>query len=306
MRGNNWAFLAIAAALALAIMSCNFPGAGQTGEAGGAETEVVSQAAGETPTSLDPTMTVQSTDTPAATETQPPQSTATNVQPTATSGPTCTVLQSLNFRKGPGTAYRPPILALPENAQVIPLGYNPVGVPGGPWVQVQYEAAGQIGWVSAGSQYVSCNIDLTRLPSVEIDPPPPPPLPQTTNSTPDGTFSLEFEWRADFDSQYFLRFRVRDTTAEGDNDGAGIDHVEFTILDDNGDQVYQHTENTAGYCIFGGGEPNCNPWTLEDYVYKWEPGGQPVQEGQYQLLVVVTAESSEQSNWTYQVEVALP
>jgi hypothetical protein len=179
-------------------------------------------------------------------------------------------------------------------------------VPGGPWVQVQYEAAGQIGWVSAGSQYVSCNIDLTRLPSVEIDPPPPPPLPQTTNSTPDGTFSLEFEWRADFDSQYFLRFRVRDTTAEGDNDGAGIDHVEFTILDDNGDQVYQHTENTAGYCIFGGGEPNCNPWTLEDYVYKWEPGGQPVQEGQYQLLVVVTAESSEQSNWTYQVEVALP
>src|SRR5512145_1704500 len=37
-------------------------------------------------------------------------------EPTATSpGPSCTVLQDLNLRSGPGTAYRPPIRVLPAN-----------------------------------------------------------------------------------------------------------------------------------------------------------------------------------------------
>src|SRR4026209_112586 len=32
------------------------------------------------------------------------------------SGPSCTVLQDLNLRFGPGTAYRPPVKVLPANS----------------------------------------------------------------------------------------------------------------------------------------------------------------------------------------------
>jgi hypothetical protein len=215
-------------------------------------------------------------------------------------------MQDLNLRPGPGTAYRPPIIALPANTELVPLGYNPTGIPGGSWLQVKDSSLNQIGWVSAGAQFVSCNIDLTGLPPVAVAPPPPPAAPQTNNSAPDGTFPPNFVWEADFNSQYFIRFRVYDTTSGGTKDGDGISQVSFQVLDKDGHTVYERVERASGYCIFMGGEPECNPWVLEDFIYKWTPGGEPVREGDYLLLIVVTAKSGEQGNWDYDVNIELP
>ena len=92
--------------------------------------------------------------TPESTATQAipiePENTAT-VKPTltveviqetivASPGPSCTVLQDLNLRFGPGTAYRPPIRSLPANSVVTPLGFAPQGIPGGTWAYIQEPA----------------------------------------------------------------------------------------------------------------------------------------------------------------------
>ncbi len=129
------------------------------------------------PPTQTPTQSQAATALPAATS--PPQATTappTNA-PTETPEAECNVLQSLNLRSGPGIAYNPPLRALPEGTRLRPIGFNPVGIPGGPWAQVEDPANNQIGWVSAGTQFISCNIDLTTLPSVAVAPPPPPPPP---------------------------------------------------------------------------------------------------------------------------------
>jgi hypothetical protein len=216
------------------------------------------------------------------------------------------VQQSLNLRSGPGTAYEPPLRALEAQTRLVPLGYNPVGIPGGPWVQVQVEGQNEIGWVSAGPDFVSCNIDLTRLPPVNVPPPPPPPPPETDNSAPDGSFPDNMIFEADFDSQFFVRMRVHDENV-GNDDGDGVSEVTFTVRDEDGNQVYQHSEQTAGYCIFGGGEPTCNPWVFEDFTYKWEAGGDPVEEGTYELRVHVVLDDpeSDEGDWGYEVQINL-
>src|SRR5215212_436143 len=103
---------------------------------------------------------------PQPTDTQeiPTQTNATEIRQAATatgSEPSCTILQDLNLRFGPGTAYRPPIRALPANTTVTPLGFAPQGIPGGSWAFVEDSATQERGWVSAGSQFISCNIDLS-------------------------------------------------------------------------------------------------------------------------------------------------
>ena len=76
-----------------------------------------------------------------------PTSTAEDPQePTATSpGASCTVLQDLNLRFGPGTAYRPPVRVFPANSVVTPLGFAPQGIPGGTWAYVQDTASQEKG-----------------------------------------------------------------------------------------------------------------------------------------------------------------
>jgi hypothetical protein len=101
--------------------------------------------------------------------------------------------------------------------------------------------------------------------------------------------------------------RVHDTD-RGNSDGDGIDQVEFQVTDENGNQVYERTENNAAYCIFGGGEPSCNPWTLEDGVYKWKPGGKQVEPGHYTVNITVTPKNqdSSQGNWIVDLRLGLP
>ena len=282
------------------LIGCSLPGAGTLEAADQDQLE-------PTPTNiLEPVQTeavptatapLNPADTP---EARPPVPAET----TATTGPQCTVLQPLNLRSGPGTAYNPPIRALDVQTILIPQGYNPVGIPGGPWVQVLNESQGEIGWVSAGTQFISCNTDLTSLPSVQVADPPPPPPPNVNSSAPDGTPPENLIWEADFNPQYFFRLWGYADDSEDKVDGDGVDRVIFEVKDEDGIQVYETTEHQAGFCVFGGDEA-CNPWVIEDYVYKWEPGGEPIKDGNYQLAVRVIMESGQDRSWRYQINLKL-
>jgi len=238
-----------------------------------------------------------------------PENTVTSIP-----GPSCLTLQDLNFRFGPGTAYRPPIKVIPGNSVVVPLGYNVNGIPGGRWVFVQDPVSQEKGWISAGEQYVSCNLDLTSLPLVDAGTPPPPPLPRSAiSSTPDGTcgLGLDYDCQVIFLDESFVQFKVlKDGREIGENDG--VNNVSFTVTK-NGETVYSHVENNVPYCIFGGDGP-CNSWVVEDDVYKWEQGGATVEEGRYHVSITATVNddvTDSEGNipnlhWDADVTVTLP
>ena len=91
--------------------------------------------------------------------------------------------------------------------------------------------------------------------------------------------------------------------AVGDEDGDGITKVDFEIYAPNGDRVYAKTENTAHYCAFGGGEPECNRFIFADNDYHW-PDGAPIENGPHQLAW--TAHTRDGRNtigeWTIEIE----
>ena len=58
----------------------------------------------------------------------------------------------------------------------------------------------------------------------------------------------------------------------GQTDGAGIESVTFTIRDETGEKVHERTERNAGYCVFGGGEPDCTVWRFSEHGDKWPDG----------------------------------
>ncbi len=269
-------------------------------------------------TTAQPTQTpfVITATAPAASATPPPslQATVSATVPAATSttAPACTVLQQLNLRTGPGTAYNPPIIALETGTQFAPIGFNPVGVPGGSWVQAQVDSIGKTGWVSAGEQYVSCNIELTGLPEVTVAPPPKPAPPRVGTGAVDGNNISSFRFSIDYNNDYFVRmyvFRSDDPDEEfsASKDGRGIDTVKFVVTNPNNTRTfYNRTEGSAGYCIFGGGEPECNPWTIENGQYMWSAGGEAVAERDYELLIEVTADDGEVGDWIIPINIRLP
>jgi hypothetical protein len=240
-----------------------------------------------------PTIALTETDTPttdiAITETSPPTPTIAPTETvTLTIQPLCTVLSPLNMRTGPGTPYRPPIRALPAGTELVPIGYNPVGIIGGAWVQIRDEARNEIGWVSAQTNLLTCNVDLNQYPQVNVPPPPPPPVPVVTGTGPDGGEQPDsWVWELDFNSTYFLRMRIFDSDSGTNRDGDGIANVTFNILDQDGNEIYKRTENTAAYCAFGGGEPDCNPWVIENFAYRWPSQSTPARSGLYTIIIEV-------------------
>ncbi len=222
----------------------------------------------------------------------------------AGSEPSCTVLQDLNMRFGPGTAYRPPIRALPANTTVTPLGFAPQGIPGGSWAFVEDPATQERGWVSAGFQFISCNVELSTLPPVAFGTPPPPPLPNSTQtSNPDGNGfcvdpSTGYQCVGIFSDESLFQFRILKDGAElGELDN--VVEVSFAVKQ-NDDPVYEIIEVNKAYCIFGGNGP-CSPWVVEDGVYKWTPGGTPVEAGEYEMEIFATV-----SDPTLPVDETLP
>ena len=271
------------------------------------------------PGSVQPTPIVITATPPIITETLPASASATMpitttppVTPTSPEGPSCTVLQDLNLRSGPGTAYNPPIGVLREGTEFVPIGFEPQGVPGGPWVLAQLQGITQTGWVSAGSQFVSCNLELSTLPEVEVPPPPKGVPPRIGTGAVDGENISAFRFSFDYNPDYFVRMYVFRSDDENevfsaDKDGRGITSVEFIVasLDDPPLEYYRRTERNPGYCIFAGGEPDCNPWVFENGQYKWTAGGSPVEAGSYKLTIIVTAEDGEEGRWFIDINIDL-
>lgn len=257
------------------------------------------------------TSAAQASNTPPPTDTprpeQPTEAPTSASAQTATTGPQCTVLQDLNFREGPGRAY-PIIVALPLNTVVVPLAYNPDGIPsGGPWVQVEHPTNGQKGWLSAGSQFINCNLDLTTLPSVTVAPPPTPVPPRAQTSNPDGDCGDGGEYDCEVILSGGLPIQII-ITRNGQEIGGeqGVQVVEFRVSQD-GNEFYSHDEQTSAYCMFGGEAP-CSTWVFEDNVYKWGSGGVPVEAGEYRVFIqvfIVPADGSPRSlRWFGNVTVS--
>ena len=269
-----------------------------------------------TPIVITATPPISTETPPAATETAPASASATlSITLTASNSASCTVLQDLNVRSGPGTAYNPPLAVLEEGTEFVPIGFDPQGVPGGPWVQTQVEGISQPGWVSAGSQFISCNLDFASLPSVEVPPPPQGVPPRVGTGAVDGNGIDNFRFSFDYNPDYFVRMYVFRSDDENEvfsanKDGRGVTSVEFLVSSPEDSQefveYYRRTEINPGYCIFAGGEPDCNPWIFENGQYKWSAGGEPVEEGIYLLTINVTAEDGEVGNWLIDITIDLP
>lgn len=135
--------------------------------------------------------------------------------------------------------------------------------------------------------------------------------PNVENDAPGGSFpedgSVTFNILVD--PTYLFRMDVRDLRA-GDFEGAGIESVEFAIFGEGMDYIRE--ERTPGFCVFGGGEPTCNPWpTNEHGQYTWGVGGPVVQSGEYFVNMAVTADEPDDEffgewNWNFNFRVTVP
>jgi len=186
---------------------------------------------------------------------------------------------------------------LPANTQFIPIAYNPVGYPGGNWVQIQDLAGKKKGWVSAGSDFVSCNIDLATLSSVSVAPPQ-PKRPSAQTSTPSGTcgsgetYDCSVVLSEGFPVQFII---LKDGQEIGGAEG--VQNVDFRV-DQDGNTIFSTTDTNAAYCFFGGDGP-CNSWVLEDNIYKWGRGGPAVEAGEYKVNMDATVNAPDGAIWDF-------
>ncbi len=246
----------------------------------------------------------------------------TIVQPTPETAVTCTALTGVNLRSGPGLAYDPPVGSIGPSTMMRPLAYIPVGRPQGAWLQVEVEGTGQVAWVSAGPQFISCSVDPASLPPPSAIPPVPPTatptlappvaaLPPDLRNISGGAGCLDDpDIDSDFqtDSRFLLRiFAQLFNPPPGESgDGAGIERVEFFVRESG----YSHTERTAGYCIFQGGEPSCRDWPRNALgQLTWGNGGPVVVDGDYNIDVNVFPKEEtfiSQCNWTISLTIDVP
>ena len=135
--------------------------------------------------------------------------------------------------------------------------------------------------------------------------------PNVENDAPGGSFPEDgtVAFNIIVDPAFLFRMDVRDLGV-GDFEGAGIESVEFSISGD--DANYFREERTAGFCVFGGGEPTCNPWPINEHgQYTWGEGGPVVQSGDYFVNMAVTAEQPDDNfngnwNWNFNFRVIIP
>ena len=220
--------------------------------------------------------------------------------------PLCSTLTNLKVRSGPGTAYEPPITAVEPGTRLIPFGFNPVGVPGGSWVLVSPDYGAFTGWVSASADFLTCNITLTTLPTVEVAPPPPTATPkpasapttqgrspQVSNNGGFGDCPLNLTCEDSFSSESLsaVNARLTGSTTNGD----GVEYVNFSIWDsDESIRFYDRTEKSPVYCTFGGDGP-CNGWTYEDGAFRWYPGGEAVEPGDYVVVMIIKGTTQDEN-----------
>jgi len=196
---------------------------------------------------------------------------------------------------------------LPQNSLLTPLGFSFIGIPGGTWAYVRDRATQTEGWVSAGSEYIDCDVDLTTLPEVVFDPPPPffPTTVQTSPGPGQGFCrpgeETEYSCVLTFSDEYLFQVQVfRNGVEIGAEDG--VQPIPFKVTKDD-QVVYQIVEGVKDYCIFGGNGP-CNEWTFEGGILKW-PNGTPVESGEYKLSIDVTV-NDQYSHWESFFTLAVP
>ncbi|MFL7871753.1 MAG: hypothetical protein AB8I58_23190 [Anaerolineales bacterium] len=225
----------------------------------------------------------------------------------------CTTLQDVNLRTGPGTAFRNPIGVVLKDSVVVPVGFDAEGIPGGSWILIEASNGNPSGWITAGADFVTCNMDFNSLPAVEAAAPPPPPLPSSVRSSnPEGGCGPDEEYQCDVivTDESFLQFQIFKYGKELTQDD-NLKQVSFSVRqgkqDDNGPEVYSIVEGASAYCIFGGNGP-CNMWPEEDYVPVWEPGS-PVNPGTYFVEILATVEENGDENnirWAADFDITLP
>jgi hypothetical protein len=106
-----------------------------------------------------------------------------------------------------------------------------------------------------------------------------------------------------FRDRMVFQAEVFDTNV-GTNDGAGIENVRFSIFDDRGQLVHFRQENNAGYCVFGGGEPNCAVLVFADTGFKW-PEGATLYPVAHQVDIEIHPQNGDPVNWVWSFEVEL-
>ncbi len=81
-------------------------------------------------------------------------------------------------------------------------------------------------------------------------------------------------------------FQLAVTDAFGNPRSDGVGEVQFEVRDsDSGEVVYQHTERSAPYCVFGNSQSFCNTvWRFADTDYQWPPSDDP-SIGDHQMLL---------------------
>jgi hypothetical protein len=274
---------------------------------------------------------IQATETPVPTPsptTPVVGDTLISAQPTeAPTSPQCTVATNgLKLRSGPGTVYEPPLKSLSQGTLLKPL----TRISDNTWIEAQVQDTNEVGWVGADAQFISCNIDISglslgQIPPTPILPPTPTPTPVPAIPTPplrvdvpvDGGqselkgkivipgFKPDELKGPEFDGAIFrdsLVFQVEVyDPSQGNKDGAGIEKVKITIerLEDN-QIVHERTENNAGYCVFGGGEPDCNVLVFAQSNNKWPEKGQPtIENGLHKAFIEITTKNNETENWNW-------
>jgi hypothetical protein len=104
-----------------------------------------------------------------------------------------------------------------------------------------------------------------------------------------------------FRDKIVFQVEVFDSNA-GRKDGAGIDSVTFTITDESGAKVHERTEKTPGYCVFGGGEPDCTVWRFSEHGYTW-PGGAEVRPGIHDVQILITPRDGAPVTWFWSFRI---
>jgi hypothetical protein len=110
-----------------------------------------------------------------------------------------------------------------------------------------------------------------------------------------------------FRDRMVFQVEVFDTRA-GQVDGAGIQDVTFRIeVDDGSGQiVHERRERNPGYCVFGGGEPDCNVLLLEDGSQWPDPYGGEILNVQYLASIDILPVDGEPTQWRWRFNVESP
>lgn len=109
-----------------------------------------------------------------------------------------------------------------------------------------------------------------------------------------------------FRDRIVFQIEVFDTRV-GSSDGSGIRDVTFRIEPDDGSGqvVYERKDEYPGYCVFGGGEPDCDVLPLVEDGSHW-PGGDQIFNGLYLSRIDIVAANGEKTQWRWRFIIDVP